>query len=153
MSQDRQTPAAAAQSKRRIARCMMALTSAAFISGVIALPASAATAPALRTAVPGVLSDVPPADEDNVDFGGGAGPDAGLITGGDGGNSDDVWSDPDLIGGNGGDNPHRQAGGGAYGPNTCEPGYVWRDSFDGDALCVTPEERTWAKSGIGERIG
>ncbi|MFF3083828.1 hypothetical protein ACFVRB_02115 [Streptomyces nojiriensis] len=30
---------------------------------------------------------------------------------------------------------------GAYGPNTCEPGYVWRDSYDGDALCVTPEER------------
>jgi hypothetical protein len=23
----------------------------------------------------------------------------------------------------------------------CKPGYVWRDKFDGDALCVTPAER------------
>jgi hypothetical protein len=23
----------------------------------------------------------------------------------------------------------------------CKPGYVWRDAFDGDAKCVTPQER------------
>ena len=28
-----------------------------------------------------------------------------------------------------------------YGPNTCESGYVWREAFDGDTVCVTPERR------------
>jgi hypothetical protein len=27
----------------------------------------------------------------------------------------------------------------------CNPGYVWRDAQDGDAVCVTPAERTEAK--------
>ena len=27
----------------------------------------------------------------------------------------------------------------------CQPGYVWRDAFDGDAKCVTPQERDFAK--------
>ena len=26
----------------------------------------------------------------------------------------------------------------------CKPGYVWRDAFDGDAKCVTPQERDFA---------
>ncbi|WP_328925057.1 hypothetical protein OG429_10655 [Streptomyces sp. NBC_00190] len=40
--------------------------------------------------------------------------------------------------------PGRRSGGGAYGPHTCKPGYIWRKGFDGDALCVTPEERSAA---------
>ena len=28
----------------------------------------------------------------------------------------------------------------------CKSGYVWRDSYDGDGLCVTPAERTRAKA-------
>ena len=27
----------------------------------------------------------------------------------------------------------------------CKSGYVWRDSYDGDGLCVTPAERTRAE--------
>ncbi|MFF1560844.1 hypothetical protein [Streptomyces sp. NPDC058279] len=38
-------------------------------------------------------------------------------------------------------NPFVQHGGGAYGPQTCQQGFVWRDSFDGDTQCVTPAER------------
>ncbi|WP_328792877.1 MULTISPECIES: hypothetical protein [unclassified Streptomyces] len=45
-----------------------------------------------------------------------------------------------------GSNPHRQPGGGAYGPDTCKPGYVWREKFKGDTLCVTPAERQRAKN-------
>lgn len=26
-------------------------------------------------------------------------------------------------------------------PNTCIPGYVWREAFEGDFVCVTPDER------------
>ena len=29
-----------------------------------------------------------------------------------------------------------------YGPETCRDGYVWRDAFPGDHVCVTPETRT-----------
>jgi hypothetical protein len=29
---------------------------------------------------------------------------------------------------------------GAYGPLSCKQGYVWRDAFDGDGICVTPRE-------------
>jgi hypothetical protein len=32
--------------------------------------------------------------------------------------------------------------GGAYGPNTCIAGYVWREAFAGDVVCVTPEIRS-----------
>lgn len=35
---------------------------------------------------------------------------------------------------------------GAYGPDTCKPGYVWRESFVGDTVCVTPAERARAKA-------
>ena len=28
----------------------------------------------------------------------------------------------------------------------CKSGYVWRDSYDGDGLCVTPGERIIAKA-------
>jgi len=31
---------------------------------------------------------------------------------------------------------------GPYGPDTCLNGYVWRDAFDGDHVCVTPQQRT-----------
>jgi hypothetical protein len=29
---------------------------------------------------------------------------------------------------------------------TCSPGYVWRDTFDGDTVCVTPAQREAAKA-------
>jgi hypothetical protein len=32
-----------------------------------------------------------------------------------------------------------------YGPNTCVQGYVWREAFTGDAVCVTPLQRAAAK--------
>src|SRR5215211_3265306 len=31
--------------------------------------------------------------------------------------------------------------GGAYGPDTCVQGYVWREAVPGDHVCVTPETR------------
>jgi hypothetical protein len=30
---------------------------------------------------------------------------------------------------------------GAYGSNSCKQGYVWRNAFNGDAVCVTPNIR------------
>src|SRR5690349_20828535 len=30
---------------------------------------------------------------------------------------------------------------GAYGPDTCQPGYVWRGVVPSDHVCVTPAER------------
>jgi hypothetical protein len=35
---------------------------------------------------------------------------------------------------------------GAYGSDTCLQGYVWRDAFSGDHVCVTPETRAQAAS-------
>jgi hypothetical protein len=35
-----------------------------------------------------------------------------------------------------------QPGGGAYGPNTCRLGFVWREAFPADLVCVTPKIRT-----------
>jgi hypothetical protein len=32
--------------------------------------------------------------------------------------------------------------GAAYGPDTCVNGYVWREAFDGDHVCVTPDVRS-----------
>ncbi len=40
----------------------------------------------------------------------------------------------------------RAPGGGPYGADTCVTGYVWRDAFDGDRVCVLPETREQAKS-------
>ena len=34
--------------------------------------------------------------------------------------------------------------GGAYGPDTCKVGYVWREAYPGDHTCVTPEQRARA---------
>lgn len=31
--------------------------------------------------------------------------------------------------------------GGAYGPDTCRQGYVWREAYPGDHTCVTPAQR------------
>jgi hypothetical protein len=31
-----------------------------------------------------------------------------------------------------------------YGPDTCIEGYVWREAFDGDHVCVTPDVRAQA---------
>ncbi|WP_338254062.1 hypothetical protein [Dictyobacter halimunensis] len=31
---------------------------------------------------------------------------------------------------------------GPYGPDTCISGYVWREAFTGDHVCVTPDRRT-----------
>jgi hypothetical protein len=50
------------------------------------------------------------------------------------------------------------AGGGAYGPKTCVSGLVWREAFDGDAVCVSPARRTetWqenANAGVGATGG
>jgi hypothetical protein len=36
----------------------------------------------------------------------------------------------------------RAPGGGAYGPNTCLPGFVWREAFGGDVVCVVPARRS-----------
>jgi hypothetical protein len=36
---------------------------------------------------------------------------------------------------------HRQPGGGAYGPDTCRQGYVWREARPSDHVCVLPEKR------------
>lgn len=33
---------------------------------------------------------------------------------------------------------------GAYGPDTCQDGYVWREAFAGDHVCVLPETRQQA---------
>ncbi|WP_214405040.1 hypothetical protein [Pseudonocardia lacus] len=33
-----------------------------------------------------------------------------------------------------------------YGPDTCAAGYVWRDAFPGDHICVTPASRNQAAS-------
>ena len=43
---------------------------------------------------------------------------------------------------------------GAFGPNTCKPGYVWREAFEGDAVCVVPDRRqeTW-KQNAAANIG
>ncbi len=35
---------------------------------------------------------------------------------------------------------------GAYGPNTCIAGYVWRQAFGGDYVCVTPDQRSQVAS-------
>jgi hypothetical protein len=34
---------------------------------------------------------------------------------------------------------------GAYGPDTCKNGFVWREAFADDTVCVTPAERTKAR--------
>lgn len=49
-------------------------------------------------------------------------------------------------------------GGGAYGPKTCVSGLVWREGYDGDAVCVSPARRTetWqenANAGVGATGG
>jgi hypothetical protein len=36
----------------------------------------------------------------------------------------------------------RDPRGGPYGADTCLSGFVWRDSFEGDHVCVTPETRS-----------
>jgi hypothetical protein len=36
------------------------------------------------------------------------------------------------------------AAGGDFGPNTCLTGFVWREAFVGDVVCVTPDRRTQA---------
>ena len=33
-----------------------------------------------------------------------------------------------------------------YGPDTCKPGFVWRDAIPGDHVCVTPARRAAAAS-------
>jgi len=35
----------------------------------------------------------------------------------------------------------RDPKGGPYGANTCQSGFVFRDAFDGDQVCVTIETR------------
>lgn len=47
---------------------------------------------------------------------------------------------------------------GAYGPMSCKSGFVWREAFDGDTVCVTPNRRevTWqqnANAGVGATGG
>ncbi|MBT2543299.1 hypothetical protein J7E99_22020 [Streptomyces sp. ISL-44] len=153
-----------ARPARRTSRYLLAFASAAFISGAIALPASAATAPAAPPLVASVLSDTPaPDNDDTVEYGGDVGGDRDNGAGYDEETGDFTVppSDPGPFGrgGSGGSggapgsgrynalHPNRDPNGGAYGPNTCLQGYVWRESFDGDTFCVTPEERDVAKSG------
>ncbi|MHA6779885.1 hypothetical protein ACVGOW_02640 [Pseudonocardia saturnea] len=33
-----------------------------------------------------------------------------------------------------------------FGPNTCASGFVWREAFAGDLVCVTPQARTTARN-------
>ncbi|HZN20780.1 MAG TPA: hypothetical protein VFB84_21750 [Micromonosporaceae bacterium] len=42
--------------------------------------------------------------------------------------------------------------GGAYGPDTCVQGYVWREAVPGDHVCVTPQTRdqTWEDNGLAD---
>ncbi|MER6316591.1 hypothetical protein ABT237_22910 [Streptomyces sp. NPDC001581] len=149
MSQDLHTPPAG-RSKRRISCFVMAATSAAFISGAIVLPASAATMPSVRPAAGSVL-----AGDDTVTYGGDSSSYYGAGTFSHFG--DESATPLGLIGGSGGKggsggdhydpkNPHRSGFGGAYGSETCEQGYVWRGSYDGDSLCVTPAERDMAQN-------
>ena len=35
--------------------------------------------------------------------------------------------------------------GGAFGPDTCVPGFVWREAFEGDHVCVLPATRAQAQ--------
>ena len=42
--------------------------------------------------------------------------------------------------------PSREPNGGPYGPNTCRQGFVWREAFDGDVVCVTPEIRAQTRA-------
>ncbi|WP_405942641.1 hypothetical protein [Streptomyces sp. NBC_00207] len=124
---------ATVQSQRRILRIGMVLTSAAFVSGAIVLPASAVTAIAHHSPVTSRTSDDP-----------------NRLPGSNQCKSGYVWRD--SFEGDGlcvtpaerdaahASNPNRQPG-----SNQCKPGYVWRDSFDGDGLCVTPAERAAAK--------
>jgi hypothetical protein len=45
--------------------------------------------------------------------------------------------------------------GGAYGPDTCQQGYVWREAFPGDHTCVRPSQRGRAaidNSQAGNRV-
>lgn len=167
------------RSIRRVACIGMAFTSAAFIAGANALPASAATTPAVRPPVAGVLTDVPPGVGDSIETGGERGGQHAYVGGvpsyipgpwephrdpfgAYGPNSCKqgyVWRDkwdgdskcvtPEERQRVHDENPHRQPGGGAYGPFTCMPGYVWRESYYHDTLCVTPEERQAAKNSNG----
>jgi hypothetical protein len=38
----------------------------------------------------------------------------------------------------------RSPNGGEYGPDTCLQGYVWREAYEGDHVCVPPQSRTQA---------
>jgi hypothetical protein len=38
----------------------------------------------------------------------------------------------------------------AYGPDTCRQGYVWREAFPGDHVCVTPKTRAQAAHDNGQ---
>jgi len=38
----------------------------------------------------------------------------------------------------------RSPSGGPYGPSTCKQGYVWREAFPGDLVCVPPQTRAQA---------
>ncbi len=139
-----------ARPTRRTSRYLLAFTSAAFISGAIALPASAATAPAAPPAVASLLTDIPGTNDDTTEYGGNTGQkDSGGVYDAEYGD----FIGGGVIGAKGGDggsgtdmnNPYRDPAGGAYGPDTCRQGYVWRESFDGDTQCVTPEERDAAQ--------
>jgi len=47
----------------------------------------------------------------------------------------------------------RKDPGGAYGPETCVQGYVWREAYEGDVTCVTGNVRTrsyWENQGYPE---
>ncbi len=37
-----------------------------------------------------------------------------------------------------------------YGPDTCRNGYVWREAYPGDRVCVTPQQRARARADNGE---
>jgi len=45
------------------------------------------------------------------------------------------------------------AAAGAYGPDTCRQGYVWREAFPGDHVCVTPAQRARARHDNARAVG
>jgi hypothetical protein len=51
----------------------------------------------------------------------------------------ETWNDNAQV------DARRQPGGGAYGFETCKPGYVWREAVANDKVCVTPDAREQAR--------
>ena len=47
----------------------------------------------------------------------------------------------------------RRVGTGPFGPDTCVSGYVWREAYPNDHVCVLPATRTQAGSDNSQAAG